>query len=107
MLAMQEVKKEKKKRKSPVGFLLAILVFAFLIYSAVTIAGQSIQISQAREELAQLEQQLKIQELKNEDLKRVLELSDSESKEYKEQIARQELDYIAQGERVFVNISGD
>ena len=33
--------------------------------------------------------------------------SDEEFSQYVEDIAREDLDYIRQGERVFVNISGD
>ena len=104
---MQELKKEKKKRKSVARLLLAGLTFAFLIYSAITIVRQSIQVSQAKAELEALQQQIQIQEIKNEDIKNVLDYTEDENKAYREQIARQELDYIAQGERVFVNISGD
>ncbi len=105
---MQEVKKEKKKKqRSPAKLLLVAVTFVFLAYSAFTIVSQSIQVSQKKAELEELTRQLQIQEIKNDDIKEVQNYTDEESKEYMEQIARQDLDYIKQGERVFVNIAGD
>lgn len=105
---MQEVKSTGKRRKlNKVRILLVSLAFLFLVYSAVTIITQSITVSQKKAELESLTEQLKIQEIKNKDIKNVLDYTGEEEKEYMEQIARQDLDYIVQGERVFINISGD
>ena len=105
---MQEVKSTGKRRKlNKVRILLVSLAFLFLVYSAVTIITQSITVSQKKAEPESLTEQLKIQEIKNKDIKNVLDYTGEEEKEYMEQIARQDLDYIVQGERVFINISGD
>lgn len=105
---MQEVKKEKRKRRLSLSkLLLAMVTFVFLVYSAFTIISQSITVSQKKAQLADLNSQLQIQEILNEDIKSVLDYDGEQNDEYMEQIARNELDYIKQGERVFVNISGD
>ena len=40
-------------------------------------------------------------------LKKIKNLKDDELRKYYEDIAREDLDYLKNGERVFVNVSGD
>ena len=47
------------------------------------------------------------QNLKNEELKTALETGTTDSDEFIERKAREELNYVKPNERVFVNIAGD
>ena len=87
--------------------LVAAAAFAFIIYSVVTIIGIRSQIRERRQELADIQGQITVQEIKNEEMDKTYRLSDEERSDYIEQIARDDLDYVKDGERVFVNVAGD
>lgn len=94
-----------KKQKS--SFLLRIAVFAFAVYVTVALVNQQMQISERKQQLADLQQQIQIQEIKNDDLKNSLAAGGAVNDEYIERVAREGLDYAKPGERVFVNIAGN
>jgi cell division protein FtsB len=96
-----------KKKKQKGSILLRISVFAFIAYIMVALVNQQIQISEKRQQLASVQQQLKVQELKNDDIKHALKSGANASSDYMERVARQDLDFAKPGERVFVNISGN
>ena len=102
---VEEVKLPKVKKKSYI--LLYVAVFAFAVYAVITLVNQYIEISDKKQQLAELNDQISVQEIKNEDIEKVKNYTGEELDEYIEKIAREELEYIGQGERVFVNISGD
>ena len=77
------------------------------MYIIVSIVNQQIQIGQKKQELSVVQQQLTVQNLKNEELKSVLENGSTDSNDFIERKAREELNYVKPNERVFVNISGD
>lgn len=104
--SIKEVKPKKKKR-SKKYLLLYVAIFGFVIYSAITIINQNIEIKKKKEELALLNEQLSIVEIDNELLEKVKNYDGDELSEYIENIAREDLDYIKNGERVFINVSGD
>ena len=87
--------------------LIALAAAAFLIYSLVSIIGIQSQIRERRAELDELNEQIKVQEIKNEDIQKLYDSTGSDFSALAEQIARDDLDYIKEGERVFVNVSGD
>ena len=87
--------------------LVAVAAFAFILYSVVTIIGIRSQIRERRQELADIQGQITVQEIKNEEMDKTYRLSDEERSDYIEQIARDDLDYVKDGERVFVNVAGD
>ena len=66
-----------------------------------------VQINEKSQELADLQEQVETQKIKNEDMKHALNADEEETKEYIERVAREDLDYAKPGERVFVNIAGD
>ena len=103
---IKEVAPEKKKRNKKF-LLLYLALAAFLVYASFTIINQSIQIQEKKDEYQKLEEQKAILEIKIEDLKKIKNLKDSELRKYYENIAREDLDYIKNGERVFVNVSGE
>ena len=103
-----EIREVKPKRNRSKKFILLYLAgFAFVIYAAFMIISQSIDISEKRAELKSLQDELEIVEIENDYLSEIKGYSGDELNEYIENIAREDLDYVKNGERVFINISGD
>lgn len=96
-----------KSRKKGKNIFLKLAVLAFCAYVIVTLVNQQVQISQKREALNSLNQQISMQSIKNEQMKRVVESSEEENQTYIERVARESLDFAKQGERVFINIAGN
>lgn len=96
-----------KKKKQRHSILLRVAIFAFAAYFLVALINQQIQISEKRQQLVGVQQQLQVQEIKNEDIKHALNSNVNQSKDYIERVAREGLDYAKPGERVFVNIAGN
>lgn len=105
----QDIKEveSKKKKRSKKYWLLYVAGFAFLVYASFTIVNQSIEISTRREELKKINDQLKIVEIESEYLKKVKNYKGDDLSDYIENIAREDLDFVKNGERVFINVSGD
>ena len=99
--------KLKKKRRNKKYILFYIAGFAFIVYASFTIISQGIEINHKRAELNELREQVEVIEIDNDYLEKVSNLSGKEREEYIENIAREDYDYVKNGERVFVNISGD
>ena len=87
--------------------MLCVVVLIFAVYSVVTLVNLYSQIGQKKSELEAINGEIAIQEIKNEEMNELYNSSDEEFSRYIEQIAREDLDYIKQGERVFVNVAGD
>ncbi len=116
---MAEAKKTKtvakavptKKRKKRRNWVLTIAVIGFSLYIAVTIVEQQIKINKARAQLSELNDTISIQKINNEELKNVADAVDSEDlssfSDYIERMARENLDYVKNGEVVYINIAGD
>lgn len=102
---MKLISGKPKRRKRSLILRLALLVFG--IYVVASIVNQQIQIGQKKQELTDVTQQLTAQNLKNDELKMVLQNGAVDSDEFIERKAREELDYAKPNELVFVNISGD
>ncbi len=103
---IKEISPKRKKHNKKL-FLLYIAAFVFVAYASFTIISQGIEIGSKKSELDSLNEQLQIVEINNEYLKEIKNYSGDELKEYIENIARQDLDYVKDGERIFINISGD
>ncbi|MBE6824092.1 MAG: septum formation initiator family protein [Ruminococcaceae bacterium] len=100
--------KEPKKPQLNLRYLvLCIVILVFTVYSVVTLVDLYSQISEKKSELESIQDEITIQEIKNDEMNDLYNSSDEEFSGYVEQIAREDLDYIKQGERVFVNVSGD
>lgn len=97
---------KRKKLKKHIFFRLAVL--AFVAYVVVVLVNQQVQIRAKQQELEALTQQIDIMEIKNTDIKRVLDSDDEEVKDYIERAARDgNLNLTYPGERVFINIAGN
>ena len=103
---LKEVKKPKKKRSKSI-LLLFVALFGLTLSAAITIVNQNIAISEKKAELAALEAELQIVEIENDYLEEVKNYKGEDRDEYIENIAREDMDYIKNGERVFVNVSGN
>lgn len=93
----------KKPKKS---VLLRIAIFAFAVYAFTALIQEQATLSEKKQELASVKQQIQIQEIENDDLKSALGSGQSGQSEYIEKAAREGLGYSKPGERVFVNIAG-
>ena len=93
----------------PVIVVISLVAVAFLVYSMISIIGIRSQIRERKAELEELKEQITVQEIKNEDIQKLYNSTgtDSDFSALAEQIARDDLDYIKEGERVFVNVAGD
>lgn len=101
------VKETKKPLLNLRYVVLCVVVLVFAIYSVVTLIDLYSQIGEKKNQLEELNHEIEIQEYKNNEMNEIYNSSDEEFSQYVEEKAREELDYIKEGERVFVNISGD
>lgn len=93
-----------KKKKF---ILLKMLAFAFIVYMSVILVNQQMQINQKRREIEECSKQVAIQEIKIQDMKRVIESDEKENQGYIDRIAREDLGFAKRNERVFINIIGN
>lgn len=100
-----KVLKTQKKRNPFLVILFALVVVVFLGVFVYTVSDIYSEAAKKREELASLQHEIEIQEMKNAELEAVV-YSDTEYLKYATKVAR-ENDYVKSGERVFINSSGD
>ena len=103
---LKEIKKPEKKKINKIGLTIKLALVVFAVYAVVTLLNQHIEILEKHHNLSDLETDIMVQEIKIEEIQNVKNYSDEENAEYMEQIARSELDYVKNGERVFVNVTG-
>lgn len=101
---IKEVPPKKKRKRRFLLLYLAIIVFA--VYTVYALVSQHQQIAEKEAQLASLNRQIAVQEIKNDEITNIYNLSDEENKDYIEQKARED-GYLHAGERVFVNVSGE
>lgn len=108
---IKEVKvnrKNRNKKKTRLLYIpLCIAVFAFVVFSAFTLITQSNEITKQRAVLDDLNKQIEITEIEIEELKDIRNYKGEELDDYIENIAREDLNYLKNGERVFINVSGN
>ena len=102
---IKEIKPEKKRKKRYLLLYLAIIGFAF--YAVITIINQNVQIADKKSQLKDLQQQINVIEIQKQYLQKVQGYKGDELSEYMEKIAKEELGYISEGERIFINVAGD
>jgi len=93
----------KQRRKRRTGFLTKIAIVVFSVYVAVTLINLQVQINERRREETVLRHQLEVTRARNTALTAVIdsELTDEMIKSQ----AREKLDLVEPGERVFVDTS--
>ena len=103
---LKEVKKPKQKRKKRY-LLLYLAAVGFVFYAVITIINQSVRISEKKAELTELQQQINIIEIQSDYLEKVRNYKGKDLREYMEKIAKEDLGYVGEGERIFINVSGE
>lgn len=78
-----------------------------MVYASYHIISNSVELNSKREYLNEVKHQIEILEIKNDNLNEVKNYKGDDLSDYIENIAREDLDYVKNGERVFINISGD
>jgi cell division protein FtsB len=102
---VKEITKKTKKRKHRF-ILLYIAIGVFAIYAVYALITQYSVIDEKKAQLETLKDEITVQEIKNEEINNIYNLSDEDNEEYIEQKAKED-GYLHAGERVFVNISGE
>ena len=91
----------KKKIKGRISIILFLALIALIGYFIINSIQLRMDIDEKSEKVAELSEQISVQDEKNQELEDILN-SENES-EYLEQYAREELDYVMPGERVYAN----
>ncbi len=103
---LKEIDQPKKKRK--LRYLLIYLAaIGFVFYAVITIIDQSVKISEKKAELSELQQQINVVEIESNYLEKVQNFQGDELAEYMEKIAKEDLGYVSDGERIFINVAGE
>lgn len=104
-------KRRKKKLRSRRSVLLYVVLIVITLYSLFLMVDLQIRIRNAESELTKINDNIFKQEQTNAELKKVADAVDRNDDKayagYVEKIAREDLDYVKNGEVVFVNIAGD
>lgn len=100
---MEVIKGHRKKKH----LLFKLFIIGLCAYVVFMLVNQQIQINQKKSELEDLNNELSIQNIKNEEMKSIIDSNDEDNLEYIERIAREDLDFVKEGERVFVNVAGN
>ncbi len=91
----------KKRTKGRVSIILVLAFVALVGYFVITTIQLQIDKKEKEEQVSELSQEIAEQDEANEEIENILN-SENES-EYMEQYAREELDYIMPGERVYAD----
>lgn len=102
---IKEIKPKKVRKKRHI--LLYIAIIGFVFYAVITIINQSVEISKKRIELQKLQQQINVVEIQTQYLEKVQHYTGEELEEYIEKIAKEDMGYIGEGERIFINVAGE
>lgn len=96
-----------KKRKKGRYILIYLAIVGFVFYAVITIINQNVQIAEKKSELTDLQQQISVVEIQSQYLKKVQDYKGDDLKKYIEKIAKDELGYVGDGERIFINVAGE
>lgn len=102
---IKEITPKRSKRGRHILLYLAIIGFTF--YAVITIINQSVQIADKRAKLNDLKQQINVVEIQTGYLQKIQGYKGDDLKAYMEKIAKEELGYISEGERIFINVAGE
>lgn len=102
---IKEIQPKKHKKKRHILIYLAIIGFTF--YAVITIINQNVEIADKKAELEELQQQINVVEIQTQYLEKVQNYEGDDLSEYIEKIAEDDLGYVSDGERIFINVAGD
>lgn len=96
----------RRRRRFRFGYVfLSLAVIAFIGYVGVTLVGQQMQINSQQARLGAVKAQTNAQLAQNDQIKRLLSARNSD--QFAENVARDKLDYVKPGERIFINATGN
>lgn len=104
-ITLKEITPKKLKKKKYI--LLYVAIIGFVFYAVITIINQNVQIADKKAELQELQQQINVVEIQTQHLQQVQSYKGEELSEYIEKIAKEELGYVSEGERIFINVAGE
>ena len=87
--------------------LLYLAAIGFAFYAVITIINQNVRIAEKKAELSELQQQINVVEIQSKYIEKVQHYQGQELSDYMEKIAKEELGYVGEGERIFINVAGD
>ena len=99
------VKTKKRRKRRYILLFIALVGFAF--YAVITIINQNVRIAEKKAELNELNQQISVVEIQTQHLQKVQGYEGEELARYIEKIAKEDLGYISDGERIFINVAGE
>lgn len=102
----KEIAKPKKKHKARY-ILLYLAAIGFVFYAVITIINQNVKIAEKRAQLSELKQQINVVEIESNYLEKVQGYKGQELADYMEKIAKEDLGYVSNGERIFINVAGE
>ena len=102
----KEIEKPKKKHKARY-ILLYLAAIGFVFYAVITIINQNVKIAEKRAQLSELQQQINVVEIESDYLEKVQGYKGQELADYMEKIAKEDLGYVSNGERIFINVAGE
>ena len=102
---LKEITPKKLKKKKYILLYLALIGFVF--YAVITIINQNVKIAEKKAELQELQQQINVVEIQTQHLQQVQNYKGEELSEYMKKIAKDELGYVSEGERIFINVAGE
>lgn len=102
----QEIATPKKKHKARY-LLLYVAAIGFVFYAVITIINQNVRIAEEKAKLSELQQQINVIEIQSDYLEKVRNYKGKDLAEYMERIAKEDLGYVGQGERIFINVAGN
>lgn len=103
--SIKEIQPQRPKKKRYILLYLAIIGFAF--YAVITIVNQNVQIAEKKAELEELNKQINIVEIETQYLNKVSGYEGKDLEEYIAKIAKDDLGYVGEGERIFINVAGE
>jgi len=92
-------------KKGSASLYVKLGVLVAVLFAVATVFNQVLEIGEKEKQLKTVEEQIRIQELKNEEMEWIVQNSDSKANY--ERIARSEFGLVKPDERVFVFVSGD
>jgi Septum formation initiator. len=98
---MQEIKTNKYKG----SWVLRVTILCFAVFIIFTVVNQRSQISEKKAELEQINEKVRVQEIKNDELQYILD-NESDLEQKAEESARRDYNYAKPEERVFINAGG-
>ena len=87
--------------------LLYLAAIGFVFYAVITIINQNVKIAEKRAELSDLQKKINVVEVESDELEKVRGYEGKELTDYMEKKAKDELGYVGEGERIFINVAGD